>query len=119
MFPNGVLTGEILSAIVAAVLVVAAAWWRVEGVIKEAKREAMNVAAAAEGKAALALAKLAEYQTHVAEHYASKSGMRDLGDRVMAGQDRVLDEITRLHERMDRIIEGRADAKQPPRGGQQ
>ena len=121
-----VITIEFALILLTLVTAVAGAWWRIENRVDAAKREAVHaadlakqeastVAAAAAAAAALAQQQLHEFKLHVAETYASKSGMKDLGDRVMQGQDRVLDEITRLHERMDRIIEVR-DPARPGRG---
>jgi len=108
-----VITIEFALILITIIGAIAGAWWRIENRVEAAKREALAAAALASGQAALAHEQLHEFRLHVAETYASKGGVKDLGDRVMQGQDRVLDEITRLHERMDRIIEGR----EPARGG--
>ncbi|WP_187967831.1 hypothetical protein [Aquibium microcysteis] len=80
-------------------------WWRIEGLVKEAKREATLKADAAGTKADLVSAQLAEYKTHVAETYVSKAGLREFRDEMSAGFKDIKTSIGAMNERMDRVIE--------------
>lgn len=111
------MTGPITWEMVAAFLVVlgalSGAWWRIETRIEAARRDAATAVAAASAQAHIAQQQLAEFRIHVAETYASKGGVREGYDRLAAAVQHVAEEITRLHERMDRIIESR-EGRRPP-----
>ncbi|RWD71663.1 hypothetical protein [Mesorhizobium sp.] len=92
--------------LIAVISAVGGLWWRIEAAIKTAKSEAMTQASAASTAAALALAQLAEYKTHVAETYITKAGLREFRDEVMTGVRDLKGSVSTLHERMDRFIEG-------------
>lgn len=100
-----VITWELAMIIIAIIGAVAGAWWRVESRVEDARRDVHTAAMAASAQASLALQQLAEFRLHVAETYASKSGMREMSERVMRGQDDLKGELSRLTERIDRLME--------------
>lgn len=71
-------TWEVLSAFVAAVVAVVIAafvvWWRIEGKVKEAKDSAYFKCDATAAKAEQTARQLAAHKVHVAEPYVSKAG---------------------------------------------
>lgn len=78
-------------------------WWRVEGKIEAAATKARDAAS-----------DLERYKTFVAEHYVSKSGLREFRDEVMSGVREIKESVTHLNSRIDRVIEEK-DHKPRPR----
>jgi hypothetical protein len=107
--PEAVTNGDILLWL-AVIAAIAGAWWRVEGLVRASKAEMVTALAASEGKASLAIQQVAELRVHVAETYASKGGIKEMSERLEQGNKRLFEEMHRLNERMDRIIDER-----PPR----
>jgi hypothetical protein len=102
-----------LSGLVTAVLAI---WWRIEGRIKSAETAAVLKADAASTYAHTNAVQLAEYKTHVAETYMTKTGLKEFRDEVMTSMRELKGSISTLHERIDQII--LADRrKRPPAPG--
>ncbi|NDV87838.1 hypothetical protein GTW51_14115 [Aurantimonas aggregata] len=96
----------------------AAFWWRVEGKIDAAKADALRAAEAAERDATLradgahtianlSVTQLAEYKTHVAEHYVTKVGLRESTEHIMEAIAGVRGSVDAIGQRMDRVLERR------------
>jgi hypothetical protein len=83
------------------------AWWRIEAAIRTAKIEATEKATAAFTAASLVSSQLAEYKTHVAEHYITKAGMKETTDQILGAVHGVKTDVHGLNERIDRILENR------------
>lgn len=99
-------TGNILF-LIAVIGAVGGLWWRIEAAIKSAKTEAVTQAAAAAALASLAQSQLADYKTHVAEHYITKAGLRETTEQIITAVNSVKSDVHGLNERIDRIIENR------------
>ena len=69
-------------------------WWKVEGKIN-----------AASDKADKAIADLAAYKTHVAEHFATKAGLQESTAQLLRAIESVGSRIDGVHERLDRLYE--------------
>jgi chromosome segregation ATPase len=69
-------------------------WWRVEQRIDAAKNRAQMVAD-----------DFAKYQTHVAEIYVSKQGLREVRDEIMSALDKVGGNLDRINDRIDRVTD--------------
>ena len=88
----------------------ALAFWRyIEAKVKAATA-ASKIAEAANLKAEAAVANMhllavqfADYKTHVAETYVSKSGLREFRDEVMTAVRELKGSVSGLHERMDQF----------------
>lgn len=81
-----------------------AAWWRVEAKVKEAKQDISLAVSAAGAKADLTALQLAEYKTHVAEHYVSKVGHRESTEQVMEALSEVKKAVDGTNNRIDRMF---------------
>jgi hypothetical protein len=84
-------------------------WWRVEAKIKDAEQTATLRALNAQAKAEAVSADFAKYQTHVAEVYVSKQGLREVRDEIMHALQQVRGDIGRINDRIDRF----ADRSEP------
>lgn len=80
-------------------------WWRVEQRIDGAKARAQTVAD-----------DFAKYQTHVAEHYVSKSGLREVRDEIMGALDKVGGNLDRINDRIDRVSDKPVPRTRRPAG---
>lgn len=103
------MSGQELMAVISFGIVLigalATVWFRVEGKISEAKKEASGVAAAANALATLTRQELSDHKLHVAEHYITKSGMREVKDEILGAVSGIKDDLGRLNERIDRMHE--------------
>lgn len=77
----------------------------------ERKIEAIN------GLVLLLEKQLAEYKTHVAEHYATKKGMAEQTDRIMKGLADLGGRLDGLGSRLDRIYDGAQATRTARRSG--
>lgn len=102
---QGITIGLVLF-ILAIIGALAGAWWRVEHKVTEAKKEAYRRTDVLQAKIDFHAVQLAEYKTHVAEHYVSKQGHREATDQI-------LDAINRVNERLDRAFDGQR-GRPPP-----
>lgn len=105
------ITGENVTLFVGVVGLMATAWWRLDTMMKAAagaaQAEAKAAAAKAEAAASMALhaqSMLAEYKTHVAEHYITKAGLRETSETILAGMAGIERRLDTMNERMDQII---------------
>lgn len=80
-------------------------WWRIEGKVDAARKDAVSMANTAQAAALFAQAQLADYKTHVAEHYATKAGMQEQTAQLLRAIEGVGNRIDGLHERLDRAFE--------------
>ena len=78
-----------------------ATFWRLWAIIDKAKTEATRKAESVTAMALLSQTQLAEYKTHVAETYATKTGLNE-------SLNRVHDALDRLTEKIDALLEGKA-----------
>ncbi|MCD1642584.1 hypothetical protein [Aurantimonas coralicida] len=116
------MTADELMGVVAFFIVVfgsiAGVWWRVEGKIEAAKKEAIRTAereaadaqTRADGAhtvANITATHLAEYKTHVAETYVTKAGLRESTEHIMEAIAGVRGSIDAIGQRMDRVLERR------------
>lgn len=88
---------EILTAIIALITIVGAAfgYWRYfEGRVSVAKDKADKVGE-----------DLAAHRLHVAEHYSTKTGMREIKDEILAGVGGIRDDVRHLASRIDTMHE--------------
>lgn len=86
------ITFQMLAAMVPVVVLILTIWWKVEGRIDGAKARAQTVAD-----------DFAKYQTHVAETYVSKQGLREVRDEIMGALDKVGGNLDRINDRIDRV----------------
>ena len=84
---------------------ISGAWWRVEGRVDRAKREASDKAESALRSAESVRGALEAHKLHVAEHYVSKEGLREVKDEIMSGMRDLKAGINHVTERLDRFIE--------------
>lgn len=94
--------------------VVSAIWLRIEARIKAAEEAASLRALAAQAKAETVAADFAKYQTHVAEVYVSKQGLRETRDEIMTGLKDVSDNLHRINDRFDRFSDQQRLAVREP-----
>lgn len=103
------MSGQELMAVISFGIVLigalATVWFRVEGKISEAKKEASGVAAAANALATLTRQELSEHKLHVAETYATKQGMQEQTGQIMRAIESVGHRIDGMNERLDRAFE--------------
>lgn len=69
-------------------------WWRVEARIDKAKQRAEDAEKA-----------LSKYQTHVAETYVTKDGLREQFSQVLAGVADLKNSITHVASRVDSLVD--------------
>jgi major membrane immunogen (membrane-anchored lipoprotein) len=100
----------VLVSIVAACLTAAfTVWFVIDGKIEKATR-------AARDKADAVASDFAKYQTHVAETYVSKQGLREVRDEIMSGVREIKESVAHLNERIDGVIGSTAPRPRAPRG---
>lgn len=90
---------------------VAGVWWRVEGKVSEAKKEAMAEAADASREAAAVRAELSAHRLHCAETFITKQGMRESTEALMDAIHGVKTAVDHMTVRVDRIVENQAKAR--------
>lgn len=86
-------------------------WWRIEGKVDAARKEATAKADAAAALASMARQELAAYQTKAAETFATKQGMQEQTTQLLRAIEGVGNRIDGLHERLDRAFEARPTAR--------
>ena len=69
-------------------------WWRIEGKVGTARDKADKTAD-----------DLAAYKTHVAEHYASKSGIKEIKEEILGAVGGIRDDVRHLATRIDNMHE--------------
>lgn len=116
MLLDGAITYEALGTAVAVVGIVFAAWWRIDARVKETSAEIARSVGVLSGQVSLLQANLAEFKVEVAQTYASKGGMAEMGERIMTSQRQTFEEVRHLRDRVDRLIDGDPTKH---RGGQQ
>ncbi|MBC7148083.1 MAG: hypothetical protein H5U22_01785 [Rhizobium sp.] len=84
---------------------VAGVWWRVEGKITTAKKEATNRADEAKQSAARIADDLAAHKLHVAESYVTKSGLREIKEEILGAVGGIRDDVRHLATRIDTMHE--------------
>lgn len=94
-----------ISTVLTVLGLLVAGLWFLWSRIDAAKKEASLKAEAASGLANLAQRELADYKTHVAEHYATKAGMTEQTDRIMKAITDVGNRVDGLGARLDRFYE--------------
>lgn len=96
-------------------------WWKIVGIVKEAKEaayhksdEAKIKAEAAAATAMLSREELATYKTHVAETYISKAGHRETTDQIMGAIKELGGDVRGIRQRMDTFLDNeRKSARKP------
>lgn len=86
------ITFQMIATAVPIVILILTIWWKVEGRIDGAKARAQTVAD-----------DFSKYQTHVAETYVSKQGLREVRDEIMGALDKVGGNLDRINDRIDRV----------------
>jgi len=72
-------------------------WWKVEGKINAAAERAEKVER-----------DLAEHKLHVATHYSTKSGMKEIKDEILGAVSGIRDDVRHLATRIDTMHEAQA-----------
>lgn len=88
-------------------------WWRVEGKMDRSKAEALMAATAAQHAADMVAKDLADHRLHVATHYSTKSGMKEIKDEILGAVSGIRDDVRHLATRIDSMHE--AQVKPRPR----
>ena len=86
-------------------------WWRIEGKVDAARKEAVGKADAAAALAAMARQELSSYQTKAAETFATKAGIESQTMQIMKAIEGVASRIDSLNERLDRLYESKPSAR--------
>lgn len=84
---------------------VIAGFWRMWGLIKGVRDEAALRAEAAQALASAVSRELYDHRIHVAEHYTTKAGLREVTDQIMDAIGGLSGQITGMNGRIDRILE--------------
>lgn len=79
-------------------------WWRIEGKVEAARKDALAAASAAQAAGLLAQVQLAEYKTHAAENFATKAGMQEQTQSLLRAIEGLGTRIDSIAERIDNII---------------
>ncbi|TPJ86972.1 MULTISPECIES: hypothetical protein [unclassified Mesorhizobium] len=105
------MTPEQIAAAVAFFIMVSGAmwaiWWRIEGKVDAARKDAQATASTAQMTAMLAREELSKYMLHVSETFATKAGMQEQTTQLLRAIEGVGNRIDGLHERLDRAFETR------------
>lgn len=83
-----------LGPVVALLGLVLTIWWKVEGKITDAKSKAEAVER-----------DLADHKLHVATHYSTKSGMKEIKDEILGAVSGIRDDVRHLATRIDSMHE--------------
>lgn len=93
-----------LGVVLALIGIATAAFWRIWGLIGDAKKDALLRADAAAALAGVARDELAAHKLHVAEVYVTKAGMSEQTERIMRSLEGVGEKIDRTNERLDALM---------------
>ena len=104
------ITWEIISAFLVVGGVVAGSFWRIWGLIGDAKREAMLRADAAIALASVAREELAAHKLHTAETFVTKAGMQEQTTQIMKAIESVGGKLDHLNGRIDGLMQPKAAA---------
>lgn len=108
------ITWEIIAAFLVVGGAITGAFWRIWGLISEAKKDAVVRAEAAVTLAGVAREELADHKLHVAENYVTKAGMAEQTAQIMKAIDGVSGKLDHLTGRIDGLMK-----PNPPRSGSQ
>lgn len=108
---TGAITWEQILLFVTLLGVVSGVWWRVEGKVDTAKKDAMAEAADASREAAAVRAELSAHRLHCAETFITKQGMRESTEALMDAIHGVKTAVDHMTVRVDRIVENQAKAR--------
>lgn len=100
-----ILTWEIVSAFLVAGGVVAGGFWRIWGLIQEAKKDALLRADAAVALASVARDELMAHRLEVAQTYVTKAGMQEQTAQIMKAIDGVAGKIDHMSGRIDGLMQ--------------
>lgn len=100
-----------IGVVLALVGLAVGAFWRVWGLISEAKTEAIGQAASAAALATLAREEVAAVRLHAAETFVTKAGMAEQTDRIMRSLEGVGEKIDRTNERLDALMLSKPPAR--------
>lgn len=96
---------QLVGPFVAAAGLISGVWYRVEGKIDAAKKEASATAAAAAAKAEGAVKELADFKLKVAEEYASWDTVRSIETRLTERMDSLSGQVMKMPDVIvDRIV---------------
>lgn len=102
------LTWEIVAAFLVMGGAVAGAFWRIWGLITDAKKEAVVRAEAAVALASVVRDELAAHRLHVAEKYVTKAGLSEQTAQIMQAINGVSGKLDHLNERIDGLMQPRS-----------
>ena len=98
------ITWEIVSAFLVVGGVVAGSFWRIWGLIGDAKKEAMLRADVAAALASVAREEIAAHKLHTAETYVTKAGLTEQTAQLMKAIDGVSGKLDHLNGRIDGLM---------------
>lgn len=93
-----------LGVVLALIGIATAAFWRIWGLIGDAKKEALLRADAAVALASVARDELAAHKLHTAETYVTKAGMSEQTAQIMKAIDGVSGKLDHLNGRIDGLM---------------
>jgi len=102
-----VITTELVLFGLAVFAAISGLWWRVETKIAAAQEQAGLKGMMAHTKAEIIATDFARYQTHAAETYVSKQGMREVRDEIMNALNGMSGNLGRINDRIDRFVDVR------------
>lgn len=115
------ITSELVGFMLTVAGVAAGVWLRIETMIRSARADAIAAAEkaglsalAATTKVEMVQSALTELRVHIAETYASKTGLSEQIGQVMDLVRDVQGDVGSINDRLDRVIEGRRDGYKPP-----
>ncbi|WP_089177170.1 hypothetical protein [Bosea sp. AS-1] len=100
-------TIELVGYISAAIGALALVWFRIESLVKVSRRELAADTASVEAELRALGTDFKNYQTHVAETYVSRQGMKEQMVPLFEAVKDVGNQVRHLNERLDRVIETR------------
>lgn len=99
-----ILTWEVVAAFIVASGAIAGGFWRIWGLIDQAKKDAVVRAEAAIALAGVTRDELAAHKLHVAETYTTKAGMAEQTYQIMKAIDGVSGKLDHLNGRIDGLM---------------
>ena len=105
------ITVEMVTFFLLVVAAGAGAFWKVYGLISDAKKDSMLRAEGAIALASTAREELAAHKLHVAETFVTKAGMSEQTAQIMKAIDGVSGKLDHLSDRIDGMMQPKAVAR--------
>lgn len=80
-------------------------WWRIQTHVNSVRTELETRVRDVSAQSSATSMQLADYRTHVAEHYISKQGFRETMDALNQTLQTININVSHLNERIDRVID--------------